>query len=209
MQHPGTLTTLIILITSIFTITALNKPALLKSYHNNSTLIKTYNQKYRLLTAGFLHGSALHLFVNMYTLFSFGPYLERFFNQISSTGPVIYLIFYLTSIIASNIPGYLKHQHNPNFSSLGASGAISAVVASTVLFAPNATLLPLVIPIKAYLFLALFMLGSYYFAVKRTSRIDHLAHLAGALYGLLATLCLGYLYQVNLISHFLNSIQAS
>ena len=143
-------------------------------------------QYYRMISSGFLHGSQTHLFINMITLFFFGPSLEGIL------GTVLFAAVYFISLLGGSLWSLMENRRNPRYSALGASGAISGVLISFSLFAPFSTLLLFfVLPMPAIVFTALYISYSMYASVyQKTSRIGHDAHLGGALAGGLATILL-------------------
>ncbi len=142
-------------------------------------------QYYRLLTAGFVHGSWGHLFVNMFVLYQFGDIAERLFGQIFglSIGQFMFVAFYLSAIMIANLGTFLKHKANPGFRSVGASGVTSALVFIYVLFAPwEMFIFP---PVPAILFAVLYLLYSTWASKNSHDNVDHMAHLFGGIYGIL------------------------
>src|SRR5690606_28283634 len=141
---------------------------------------------YTVFTSGLIHKDWMHLIFNMMTFYFFGFSLETMFVQFS--GPVGHLFFallYILSLVLSDIPTILQQKNNPGYYSLGASGAICAVLFSFILFKPNALLgLFFVIPIPAYLFAFLFLGYCIWASKKAQDGINHDAHLFGALTGL-------------------------
>jgi len=132
----------------------------------------------QLITHGFIHANYIHLGFNMIVFWFFAFVLER------TVGSLSFLIIYMGSLVISGAISVARRKDNPEFRSLGASGAISGVLFSFILFYPNTTLLAFfVIPIKAWLFAILFVVISYYAARNRYSFIDHEGHLWGALGG--------------------------
>ncbi len=153
---------------------------------------------YQLISSGFLHGDSTHLLFNMITFFFFGPQLE----QIIGTG--LFLLLYFTALVVSSLPTLFLHRNNPNYASLGASGAVGAVIFSYILFYPLSNLYIMFIPvgIPALLFGVLFLVVSYYAGRKQLGAINHDAHFAGAVYGLVFTL----IFIPRSLEHFLNAI---
>jgi membrane associated rhomboid family serine protease len=146
---------------------------------------------FRMLSSGFLHGDMAHLLLNMYVLYIFGTSVEgEFVNNYGSTmGRAIYLVMYLSAIIFADIPSYIKHKDNPSFASIGASGAVSAILFTYILFNPwNILLLFFIIPCPAILAGIGYLVYSSHAAKNSRDRIDHLAHLSGAVYGIFASL---------------------
>lgn len=203
----------IIAITSIISLAALNNPKLLNQYVNSSQTVRRNHDYYRLLSSGALHANVLHLLLNMYTLYSFGPVVESELGQIfpASVSSTIYLSLYLSAIVASNIPSYLRHRNQRTpFSSLGASGAICAVIGATVLMNPRATVVLMgVLPMPALVFFLGFLIISRILSLKANasgnrSVVDHSAHITGALYGFLVMAAIAYSEHLDPIANFLH-----
>ena len=139
----------------------------------------------RWLTAGFVHVGFAHLLFNMVTLFYFGPYIE------TALGPARFVAIYIGSELAANALTYWKYRDNPQYSAVGASGAISGVLFSFCLFEPFAMLgVMFIIPMPAILFAVLYVVLSIYASKREMGRIAHEAHLGGALGGLVLTVLL-------------------
>ncbi len=127
----------------------------------------------------------MHLLFNMVTLFFFGPYIE------SIVGSGRFLAIYLGSELAANALTYLKYSDNPQYSAVGASGAISGVLFAFCLFAPFQLLyIFFAIPMPAILFAVLYVALSVYASRREIGRVAHEAHLGGAIGGLVLTLIL-------------------
>lgn len=156
------------------------------------------NRWYQLISSGFLHGDSTHLIFNMITFFFFGPQLE----QIIGTG--LFLGLYFTALVISSLPTLFLHRNDPNYASLGASGAVGAVIFSYILFYPLSNLYIMFIPvgIPALLFGILFLVISYYAGRKQLGAINHDAHFAGAVYGIVFTL----IFVPRSFEHFLNAV---
>ena len=139
----------------------------------------------RWLTAGFVHVGFMHLLFNMITLFYFGPYVE------TVVGSGRFLAIYIGSELLANALTYAKYKDAPQYSAVGASGAISGVLFSFCLFEPFALLyIFFAIPMPAILFAVLYVGLSIYASKREVGRIAHEAHLGGALGGLGLTLLL-------------------
>lgn len=140
----------------------------------------------RLVTYGFVHADWMHLLFNMLTLYFFGRSIEYAMVQITGTW-LTYPLFYLAALVVSILPSYLKNQKNPNYISLGASGAVSAVLFAYILIDPWTRLYLFFIPIPIpAIFYAVFYVGySIWMDRRGGDRINHSAHLAGAAFGVL------------------------
>jgi membrane associated rhomboid family serine protease len=133
-----------------------------------------------LVTSGFVHADVGHLLFNLITFYSFAFPLER------TIGTAKLVALYFTGLLVSNAGTCLKHRNDPNYASLGASGAILAVLFASIVYFPRQRLLilPLPIPIPAPLFALAYLGFSYYSSRHSQGRINHDAHIFGALTGL-------------------------
>ncbi len=166
-------------------------------------------QYYRFITSGFLHQDWMHLFFNMFTLFFFGQNIEYIFSSAGLGGNVAYLALYFLGMIVADIPSFLKHRNDHNYRSLGASGAVSAVVFASIVFSPWSTLyLYGAIKISATLFAVLYIVYCVYMGRQNKDNVNHDAHLWGSLFGLAFTIALIALMQPalfdNIIEEFKN-----
>jgi membrane associated rhomboid family serine protease len=133
-----------------------------------------------LLTSGFVHADIGHLVFNLITYYSFAFQLER------AIGELRFEVLYFCGLLVSNIGTCIKHRNQPEYASLGASGAILAVLFASILYFPHQRLviLPIPIPIPAPLFAVAYLAFSYYSSGRARDRINHDAHIFGALTGL-------------------------
>ncbi|MFT3757206.1 MAG: rhomboid family intramembrane serine protease [Pseudoxanthomonas sp.] len=155
----------------------------------------------RLLTYGFIHADFSHLLFNMLTLFFFGRYIEQVMGMISGSA-LTFPLFYLSALVVSILPTYLKNRHNPNYLSLGASGAVSAVVFAFILLSPWSLIFVFFVPLPAIVYAVLYVGYSIWMDKKGGDRINHSAHLAGAAYGVLFMLIM----QPKVLGHFLEQL---
>lgn len=142
---------------------------------------------YRFLTHGFVHADWVHLLFNMITLYFFGDVVENYLNTNFSfpAGSAIYLLFYILALIVASIPSYFRYRNNQYYRSLGASGAVSAILfASIMIYPTNGICLYGLLCIPAYLFGPLYLFYSAYSARKANDNIDHNAHFTGAIFGM-------------------------
>ena len=179
------ITLVIVIITALISIQGFNNQGIVERL-KHSPYAETRNKEwYRLITSGFVHGGWLHLIINMFVLFEFGRLIEMhfvvFFGQ---TGRFIYLVMYLLAIAAGDLPSLLKHKDNPGYGSIGASGAVSAIVFIYIILYPwHMLYLYGILPIPAILGGIAYLAYSSWASKKQTSRIDHLAHFYGAVFG--------------------------
>lgn len=181
------LNTFLIVITVISSFIGFQNQEYTFKYLFNPYAVKNNREYIRMFSSGFLHADWAHLFVNMFVLWSFGQYVEAVFElYYGKMGMYFYGAFYLISIVLANIPGQIKNQNKPYYNALGASGAVSAILFAAIVFNPTSELgLFLVIPIKAWIFGILYLGYSVYMTKKGGDNIDHLAHFAGAIVGIL------------------------
>ncbi len=145
-------------------------------------------QYYRLLSYGFIHADGQHLLFNMITLFFFGRLIEQFVA--GYIGTLGFVAFYLSAIVVSILPTYMKNIGNPAYRSLGASGAVSAVLFGFVLLQPWTTIYIFFIPCPAIVYAVIYVAYSIYMDRQDSDNINHSAHLWGAAYGVLFLLAM-------------------
>ena len=133
-----------------------------------------------IVTSGIVHADLPHLIFNALTYFFFAFQVER------QIGPARFAALYLFGLVVSDLGTWYKHRNDPGYASLGASGAISAVLFASIVYFPSQTLfiLPFPVPIPAPLFAIGYVAYSWYSARHARGRINHDAHLGGALAGL-------------------------
>lgn len=203
-------TLVILLLTSVISFTAFSNEKITNDLIFYPTAITFHNQWYRFITCGFIHADFLHLAFNMYTFYFFGGMVESAFVEIfGRSGNVIYTVMYVTALAACLLPTYLKHKTNYYYRSLGASGAVSAVIFAGVLLYPTMRLriFPIPIDIPAFVFGPIYLLISAYLAKKGQGNINHSAHLWGAVYGILFILVASQLFSsFRPVQHFIDDV---
>jgi membrane associated rhomboid family serine protease len=142
-----------------------------------------------LLTSGFVHADVTHLLFNLITLYSFGLALEQ------TIGTTQFVILYFSSMLISHIGTCIKHRNEPNYASLGASGAILGVLFASIAYFPHQRIfiLPIPLPIPAPLFALAYLAFSVYSSRRSAAgqtqdRVNHDAHIFGALTGVVFVL---------------------
>jgi len=192
------LTIIIILITIGVSVLAWNKPDLYEKWMMNPYRVKNNKEYYRFITSGFIHTGYMHLGFNMLALYFFGRNVEGYFNAIE------FLILYLAGIVVSDISTYIKFQNHSGYRSLGASGAVSAIIFSSILVYPLNTIYIYFIPMNAFIFGILYLIYSYYQAKNSTDNINHDAHFYGAVFGIIYT----FILIPGVLTHFFREISS-
>jgi membrane associated rhomboid family serine protease len=181
-------TLVIILVTCAISFLAFRNEKLISDLILWPPAISRGKQYYRLLSYGFIHADGTHLLFNMITLYFFGRLIEQFMAPY--VGTLGFVAFYLSALVVSILPTYVKNVGNPAYRSLGASGAVSAVLFAFVLLQPWATILIFFIPCPAIVYAVIYVGYSIYMDRKGSDNINHSAHLWGAAYGVLFLLAM-------------------
>ena len=185
------MTYIIIFITAVVSVICFRDRNLADRLSMNPYRIVHGREWYRIITHGFVHADYMHLIINMLVLWSFGQYIEQLFKSYAHAGtisnPALHLfILYFGGMIAASIYDLVKYCGNPYYSSIGASGAVSAVVFASIFFNPwNKIYFFSIIPIPGIIFGVLYIVYSQYMSKRDAGLINHNAHLFGALFGFL------------------------
>jgi len=141
---------------------------------------------YRLFTGGWVHADGMHLAMNMFVLYMFAG------RVVAKLGPMLFLGLYISAVVVAFLPTTLRYANQPAYGSLGASGAVAAVMLSAILLYPRMTisLMFIPIPIPGVVFGALYIAYSVWRSHSARDNINHDAHFSGAIYGALATFVL-------------------
>ena len=177
------LTLVLIAATVVVSWLAFQRPRLMERLSMWPSVIDRRRQYDRLLTHGFVHADWPHLLFNMITLFFFGRLIERVMWQL--IGPLGFVFFYLSAVVVAILPSYLRHRKDARYRSLGASGAVSAVLFAYVLLQPWSMIFVTLLPVPAILYAAFYVGYSFWMDWQGTDNVNHSAHLAGAIYGVL------------------------
>ena len=177
------LTLILIAVTVLVTWLAFNNPRLLARLILWPPAIDRKHQYDRLLTHGFIHADWQHLLFNMITLFFFGRFAEQ--EMVPMIGPVGFVLFYLSAIVIAILPTYLRHRHDVQYRSLGASGAVSAVLFAFILVQPWSLIFVFFLPVPAILYGVFYVGYSFWMDRQGGDNTNHNAHLSGAIYGVL------------------------
>ncbi len=183
------ITLIIIVITAITSISAFSNNTLLNKMMFNAYMVKHRKEWWRFFTSGFIHADYIHLALNMFVLYSFGDFLESayaaYFGQYASA---YFLALYILSLVACEITSYRKNINNIHYNSLGASGAVSAVVFACIIIEPFSTLSVYGIKMPAVLYGLLYLGLEFYLNKRNRTNINHTAHIEGALFGIAFTI---------------------
>lgn len=192
LDQPFLITYLIMGVTIVVSAICLNNRELFEKLKHSPFREHNHGEWYRLLTCGFVHGSWIHLGINMYVFYSFGRFTEAaisgYYSSFSAysfapaIAPFVYLILYLLTIVIANLPTLFKHKDNPYYGAIGASGAVSGATFCYILYLPwEKIYLYGVIGIYSIVAGIAFLFYSQYAANKGGDNIDHTAHFYGAL----------------------------
>jgi membrane associated rhomboid family serine protease len=178
--NPGTLTilalTVALSLAGLYGVSAILRKGILRPYQTwrGQNFVAPW-------LSGFIHADMGHLFFNMLSFGFFAFQLER------RLGTQAFVIGYLLALVASGLPSLIQHRNDRDYATLGASGGVSAVIFAYIVLYPTRSLyiLPLPVPIPAALYAVGYMAYSMYAGHRGGDRINHAAHIAGALCGLL------------------------
>ena len=205
------LTIILIIVTVLISILGFTNAKIQNDLIFSPVMIQQNNQYYRFISYGFLHADIMHLIFNMYAFYLFGEATEQYFSEVfGKNGVTFYLLLYFISLIVCVIPDFTKHRNDPNYRSLGASGAVSAVVFTYIMFNPLQGIGLLFIPvfIPGFLFGILFLVISYFLGKKGGTSVNHSAHVWGALVGIIFILVMTELFSTYpLLDNFIKSIK--
>ncbi|MBI4929842.1 MAG: rhomboid family intramembrane serine protease [Bacteroidetes bacterium] len=186
------LTLSLIALTCLVSISAFQNRNVFSKMLFNPSIIRTHKEWYRFLTHALLHADWIHLAMNMYVLYLFGSMVEEIFVDVFGTmkGEVFFFLLYFISIFASVIPSFEKHKNDFQYNAVGASGAVSAVVFSSILLNPwmSLSLMFIPIPIPAPIFGILYLVYCRYAANHAKDNVAHDVHYWGSLFGVVFTI---------------------
>ena len=196
------LTYLIIGTTVIISFICFNRQELVNRFSFNAYAILKRKEFYRLVTHGFIHADMTHLFFNMFTFYFFGVYMESIFVNIGF-GPWGFIGLYFGGMIFSSFFDLIKYRDNIFYQSIGASGAVSAILFASIIFNPwGSIVLFAVIPVPGIIFGVLYIFYCQYMAKRASDNVNHNAHFWGAIFGLIYPMLL----KPSLLFLFLNQL---
>jgi membrane associated rhomboid family serine protease len=210
-----TITIAIVIITCLVSFTGFTQPKVIDDLIFYPPAVSERRQYYRFISHGFIHADVLHLVFNMIALYSFGTIVEKVFTFsciFDKNGKLFYLLLYFTALIIASLPDYFKFKDAYHFRSLGASGAVSAVIFSSIIFTPQSgiSLFMLPIPIPGFIFGILYLGFSFYLDRRGGGKINHSAHFWGAAYGVIFTLvcCQLFSHGFDVYDNFMQQIHS-
>ena len=182
-----TITLIIVIITSLVSIGAFSNQKMIDDLIFYPPAVSRRNQYYRFVTCGIIHADWSHLIFNMLALYLFGKNVEDAFVVLfKKPGHYLYLLMYVSALVVAILPTYYKNKDNYQYRSLGASGAVSAVIFAGLMLAPETEvyLFFVPIPIPGFIFAPLYLIISAFLDRRGRDSINHSAHIWGAIYGL-------------------------
>lgn len=198
------MTIFFILITVLVSIYAFTKRKVFEGLKFNAYAIHHEKQWYRFFSYGLIHADWVHLLINMYVLWSFGEIVELLMKyHFGTKGYLYYGLLYIGGIAFSTLYDYGKHKDNAYYNAVGASGAVSAVVFSSIILYPAGKiyLVFIQIGIPSVILGILYLVYSAYMARRGSDNIGHNAHFWGAVYGAVFTIILKPSLFVELINN--------
>lgn len=202
------MTIILIAITVAVSYAAFKSPKLMDQLQFNASKIYYKKEFHRLITHAFVHAGWEHLFVNMIVLFSFGLAIETYFKQyFGNLHTIYYILLYFGGILVSNLYALFKHRKNYFYNSVGASGAVSAILFAAIFFDPwNMIYFFGILPIPGIVFAVLYLVYSYQMGKKQNDNVAHDAHFLGALYGFIFPILLNPMLLESFIDKLFNMI---
>lgn len=206
------ITLIIILTTVAVSIIAFNKQNVMDDLIFYPPAVTEKKQYYRFITCGLIHADFGHLAFNMISFYLFSNALVEpaFIQLFGNYGRAMLLLLYVLALIVCLLPTYLKNKNNENYRSLGASGAVSAVVFTGIMISPLSQLGFFIIPpiIPGFIFGPLYLILSAYMDKRGGDNINHSAHIWGALFGVIFIIVTSKLYSnYDVLSHFIEDVQ--
>ncbi len=209
------ITIIIILITCGASLWAFNDPDVKRRMMFSPYRAVQHKEWYRVVTHALVHADFMHLFFNMYVLYVFAytqapgyTGLEDMYgNYFGDKGWYFFIILYVGGVFFATLPSINKHSDNDLYWSLGASGAVSAVLFSYIMMVPTNTLNFIFLPgvdIPAFVLGIAYLAYEYYMDKRGGGRIAHDAHFYGALFGIIYTIALDYHIAENFITQIQN-----
>lgn len=206
-----TITAIIVIVTVLVSLGAFNNAKIYEDMIFFPPAVSKRRQWYRFFSSGLIHADGTHLFFNMFSLYMFGPFVEREFSGLfAGNGKPLFLAMYVIALFVALLPTYIKNKNNYHYRSLGASGAVSAVIFAGLILAPGIEVGLFFIPpfIPGFIFAPLYLAFSIYLERRGGDNINHSAHIWGAVFGMLFTIILAkVLVDINVLQQFVNEVE--
>jgi membrane associated rhomboid family serine protease len=223
------ITLIIVIITSLVSFSGFSNQRLIDDLIFYPPAITRRKQWYRFFSCGLIHADAFHLIFNMYALYTFGSNVEngitysmgkgsgaeqdggfiQIFGQ--TQGKSLYLLMYVLALGFCLLPTFAKHKDDYHYRSLGASGAVSAVIFAGMILEPRIGVGLIFIPgihIPGYIFAPLFLVISHFLAKRGRDNVNHSAHIWGAIFGVIFVVSMCYaLSDYDPVRGFIESIK--
>lgn len=183
----------IIAITVLVSILSFSRKDLLNRLCFSPYGIKHANEGWRFITYALVHAGWAHLFINMFVLYSFGDAIfDTFYYFFAGKAYLYLLLLYLGGTVFSVLIDYGRYKDVPSYSAVGASGAVSAIVFSSILIYPTGKMIlfPIPIPLPSIVFGVLYLIYSVYMDRRGNDNIGHNAHFWGAIFGIIFTIAI-------------------
>lgn len=204
------ITLIIVIITALVSFGGFSNKRLIDDLIFYPPAITRQKQWYRFFTCGLIHADAGHLIFNMLALYLFGEIVEKDFTiQFGDKGKLLYILLYVLALFFSLLPTFSKHKNDYYYRSLGASGAVSAVIFSSILFNPLVGIGLFFIPvfIAGFIFGILYLLISQWLEKRGGGNVNHSAHIYGALFGIVFTIVVCQAFsEYPLLQNFIDQI---
>ena len=204
------ITLYITIITVAVSILAMYNEELMDKLIFHPHTVANHKEWYRFISSGFIHADFMHLAFNMFSFYMFGDYVEQFFrNLFGEAGKLIYLLLYISALVVCLIPTYYQHKKQYYYKSLGASGAVSAIVFAGIFLMPTMQIGFFIIPaiIPGFIFGPIYLGLTAYLSKKGQGGINHSAHLWGSLYGIaFLIVCSNVIGHFDVVSSFIEQI---
>lgn len=207
-----TITLIIIIITVLVSVSAFSNEKIMNDLIFYPPAVYHDRQWYRFFTCGLIHADIMHLAFNMYAFYAFGRNVEKYFAYIfQEKGTALFLLMYVLALIVCLLPTYSRHKTDTHYRSLGASGAVSAVIFASIMLDPVASIGLVFIPgvgIPGFIFGFLYLGISSYLDRRGGGGINHSAHIWGALFGIAFIILAAFIFSdYKVLELFMEKVQ--
>ncbi len=206
------ITFIIIITTAVISLIGFNNQQVMDNLIFYPPAVSEKNQYYRFITCGFIHADMAHLAFNMISFYFFSQALvePKFIEFFGDYGRALLLIMYLMALVVCLLPTYFKNKINENYRSLGASGAVSAVVFAGLMISPLSQIGFFIIPpiIPGFIFGPLYLICSAYLDKQGRGNVNHSAHIWGAIFGVIFIIVTTKLYSnYDVLTNFIQDVE--